>query len=61
VRADHPPQERRQQRRSGRGERRERPAETESDVPVLAFGDHMPDFLKRPVKLPPLGKEPEAA
>jgi hypothetical protein len=31
---------------------------------VLAFGDHMPDFLKRPVKLPvskDVGTEPEAA
>jgi superfamily II DNA/RNA helicase len=49
-------------RRSGRGERRPHPTEaSESDAPVLAFGDHMPDFLKRPVKLPPIGKEPEAA
>src|SRR5262249_12581492 len=31
----------------------------DNDAPVLAFGDHMPDFLKRPVKLPPLRKEPE--
>jgi superfamily II DNA/RNA helicase len=38
-----------------------RPAEPDSDAPVLAFGDHMPDFLKRPVKLPPLRKESEAA
>jgi superfamily II DNA/RNA helicase len=38
-----------------------RHAEPESDAPVLAFGDHMPDFLKRPVKLPPLRKESEAA
>jgi hypothetical protein len=57
----HQPHERREHRRGGRGERRDRPAEAESDAPVLAFGDHMPDFLKRPVKLPPLGKEPEAA
>jgi superfamily II DNA/RNA helicase len=48
-------------------ERRSRPprsadADGDHDQPVLAFGDHMPDFLKRPVKLPPLRKEePEAA
>jgi superfamily II DNA/RNA helicase len=35
--------------------------EQDSDAPVLAFGDHMPDFLKRPVKLPPQRKESEAA
>ncbi len=57
----HQPHERRENRRGGRGERRPRQAEPESDAPVLAFGDHMPDFLKRPVKLPPLSKEPEAA
>jgi superfamily II DNA/RNA helicase len=47
----------------GRDERRERRGghEAEADAPVLAFGDHMPDFLKRPVKLPPAGKEPKAA
>jgi len=64
VRALHQPQEQREQRRSGRNdrsERRGRPAEADNDAPVLAFGDHMPDFLKRPVKLPPLRKEPEAA
>ncbi|HZT18422.1 MAG TPA: DEAD/DEAH box helicase, partial [Dongiaceae bacterium] len=34
----------------------------EHDTPTLAFGDHMPEFLKRPVRLPPLRKEePEAA
>jgi superfamily II DNA/RNA helicase len=47
--------------RHGRGEGRGRPAATEAEAPVSAFGDHMPDFLRRPVKLPPLGKEPEAA
>jgi superfamily II DNA/RNA helicase len=61
VATRHEPRERRDQRRSGRGERRGRQTEPESDAPVLAFGDHMPDFLKRPVKLPPLSKEPEAA
>ena len=57
--------------KSGQGERRQhqpvRPdrerhqVETDHDEPVLAFGDHMPEFLKRPVKLPPISKEPEAA
>ncbi len=47
-------------------QRRERPSREERDAdhdgPVLAFGDHMPDFLKRPVRLPPVSKEePEAA
>jgi hypothetical protein len=35
--------------------------EAETDAPVLALGNRMPDFLKRPVKLPPLRKEPKAA
>ena len=50
-------------RRSGdRRSRQPREQEGDQDAPVLAFGDHMPDFLKRPVKLPPLRKEePEAA
>ncbi len=49
------------------GERRSRSprlsdSDSDHDQPVMAFGDHMPDFLKRPVKLPPLRKEePEAA
>ena len=38
-----------------------RAIESDGDQPVLAFGDHMPDFLKRPVKLPPISKESEAA
>ena len=38
-----------------------RAIENDGDQPVLAFGDHMPDFLKRPVKLPPISKESEAA
>jgi superfamily II DNA/RNA helicase len=47
-------------------QRRARPSREERDAdhdgPVLAFGDHMPDFLKRPVRLPPVSKEePEAA
>jgi len=50
-------------RRSGdRRSRQPREQDADQDAPVLAFGDHMPDFLKRPVKLPPLRKEePEAA
>ena len=38
-----------------------RSIDSDGDHPVLAFGDHMPDFLKRPVKLPPIAKESEAA
>jgi superfamily II DNA/RNA helicase len=50
-------------RHSGdRRSRQPREQDSDQDAPVLAFGDHMPDFLKRPVKLPPLRKEePEAA
>jgi superfamily II DNA/RNA helicase len=48
----------RDERRERRGDRGH---DAEADAPVLAFGDHMPDFLKRPVKLPPAGKEPKAA
>ena len=33
-----------------RRERRHR--EEELEAPVAAFGDHMPDFLRRPVRLP---------
>jgi superfamily II DNA/RNA helicase len=36
-----------------RHERRAPPREHEEDAPVAAFGDHMPDFLRKPVKLPP--------
>ena len=47
---------------AARGRRARRIPTAIDDQPVLAFGDHMPDFLKRPVKLPPLRKEePEAA
>jgi superfamily II DNA/RNA helicase len=51
------------ERHSGdRRSRQPREQDEDRDAPVLAFGDHMPDFLKRPVKLPPLRKEePEAA
>ncbi len=47
-----------------RDRRDDRKHDADSDSPVLAFGDHMPEFLKRPVKLPPvkdIGEEPEAA
>jgi len=54
------PPERVEQRRSPAAERVEhrRPHKPEArereDIPsVAAFGDHMPDFLRRPVKLPP--------
>jgi superfamily II DNA/RNA helicase len=41
---------------------RVRDSAQDQDAPVLAFGDHMPEFLKRPVRLPALRKEePEAA
>jgi superfamily II DNA/RNA helicase len=36
--------------------------ERDHDAPVVAFGDHMPEFLRRPVRRPALTKdEPEAA
>jgi superfamily II DNA/RNA helicase len=54
-----------QHRGERRGRRDERRHDGDNEAPVLAFGDHMPDFLKRPVKLPPvskdIGTEPEAA
>jgi superfamily II DNA/RNA helicase len=31
--------------------------EREDDTPMVAFGDHMPDFLRKPVKLPPPPKK----
>jgi superfamily II DNA/RNA helicase len=44
-----------------RGDRRHRrkpePREREDDTPMVAFGDHMPDFLRKPVKLPPPPKK----
>ena len=66
---DRPTHDRQGRSHHARGERRgrrdERRHDGDNDAPVLAFGDHMPDFLKRPVKLPPLAKdvstEPEAA
>jgi len=61
ARGQQPPRDRRDHRRGRRDERRNRPTEGEHDAPVLAFGDDMPDFLRRPVKLPPLRREPEAA
>ncbi|HET6224579.1 MAG TPA: hypothetical protein VFE11_20555, partial [Dongiaceae bacterium] len=50
-------------RQAERHERRPRDAErTDDDKPVLAFGDHMPEFLRRPVQLPPaLRKKADAA
>jgi superfamily II DNA/RNA helicase len=37
-------------------------SEREREAPGLAFGDHMPEFLKRPIRRPALRKdEPEAA
>jgi superfamily II DNA/RNA helicase len=33
------------------------PRERSDDAPVVAFGDHTPDFLRRPVKLPALPKK----
>jgi superfamily II DNA/RNA helicase len=44
-----------------RGERRHQrkpePRERDDDISMVAFGDHMPDFLRRPVKLPPPPKK----
>jgi superfamily II DNA/RNA helicase len=44
-----------------RGDRRQQrkpePREREDDTPMVAFGDHMPDFLRKPVKLPPAPKK----
>jgi superfamily II DNA/RNA helicase len=50
-------------RHQERHERRPRDAErTDDDKPVLAFGDHMPEFLRRPVQLPPaVRKKADAA
>ncbi|MGE0118476.1 MAG: DEAD/DEAH box helicase [Dongiaceae bacterium] len=50
----------------GRGGDRPRhkpePREREDDTPIVAFGDHMPDFLRKPVKLPaPPKKKADAA
>ena len=46
---------------SDRGDRRHQrkpePRERDDDTPMVAFGDHMPDFLRRPVKLPPPPKK----
>jgi superfamily II DNA/RNA helicase len=50
-------------RQPERHERRPRDAErTDDDKPVVAFGDHMPEFLRRPVQLPPtVRKKADAA
>jgi superfamily II DNA/RNA helicase len=45
-----------------RHQRKPEPREREDDTPMVAFGDHMPDFLRKPVKLPPpLKKKADAA
>jgi superfamily II DNA/RNA helicase len=40
-----------------RHQRKPEPREREDDTPMVAFGDHMPDFLRKPVKLPPPPKK----
>src|SRR5215470_6988034 len=40
-----------------RHQRKPEPREREDDTPMVAFGDHMPDFLRKPVKLPPAPKK----
>ena len=49
-----PPAEHRGDRRH---QRKPEPREREDDTPMVAFGDHMPDFLRKPVKLPPPPKK----
>jgi superfamily II DNA/RNA helicase len=44
---------------SARADRRRAEAEEEDDAPVLAFGDHMPAFLRQPVKRPASRGEPD--
>jgi superfamily II DNA/RNA helicase len=44
---------------SARADRRRAEAEEEDDAPVLAFGDHMPAFLRHPVKRPASRSEPD--
>jgi superfamily II DNA/RNA helicase len=51
----------RPERHGRRHEPRER-HERDDDTPMVAFGDHMPDFLRKPVKLPsPPKKKADAA
>jgi superfamily II DNA/RNA helicase len=49
--------------RHGRGHKRhDHRQERDDDTPMVAFGDHMPDFLRKPVKLPsPPKKKADAA
>src|SRR5262249_49512523 len=53
----------RTERRSHAERRHQRkPESREDEAPVVAFGDHMPDFLRKPVKLPaPPKKKADAA
>jgi hypothetical protein len=37
---------------NARSDRSRTESDEEDDVPVLAFGDHMPAFLRHPVKRP---------
>jgi hypothetical protein len=37
---------------SARADRRRAEGDEDDDAPVLAFGDHMPAFLRQPVKRP---------
>jgi superfamily II DNA/RNA helicase len=56
------PETRAQTERPERRRRRPEAREHEDDTPMVAFGDHMPDFLRRPVKLPsPPKKKADAA
>ena len=51
----------RSERHGHRHERRDR-HDRDDDTPMVAFGDHMPDFLRKPVKLPsPPKKKADAA
>jgi superfamily II DNA/RNA helicase len=60
-RPEAPSQPERAERHSRKHERRDR-HERDDDTPIVAFGDHMPDFLRKPVKLPsPPKKKADAA
>ncbi len=63
ARSEHRGDGRRGDRDHGRRDRHSHdPQRTDDDKPVLAFGDHMPEFLRRAVKLPPAPrKTPDAA
>jgi superfamily II DNA/RNA helicase len=48
--------------RNDRPRHKPAPRERDDDTPMVAFGDHMPDFLRKPVKLPsPPKKKADAA